>query len=100
MEAREFKKFIEQAAGLPPHQRVGLAEALQRAQQQEQAGALIEATGAPRACPRCCSVRLHRDARTGGLQRYRCLACRRSFNALTGTPLARLRHRGSALAPT
>ncbi|MCD2519710.1 IS1595 family transposase, partial [Massilia sp. G4R7] len=28
-----------------------------------------------------------------GLQRYRCLGCRRSFNALTGTPLARLRKR-------
>ncbi|WBS05274.1 IS1595 family transposase [Pseudoduganella sp. SL102] len=27
------------------------------------------------------------------MQRYRCVACRRSFNALTGTPLARLRLR-------
>ncbi len=28
-----------------------------------------------------------------GLQRYRCCGCGRTFNALTGTPLARLRHR-------
>ena len=98
MEARKFKQFIEQAASLPRHQRAGLAEALQRAQQQEQAGAVIEAMGAPGACPRCRGVRLHRDGRADGLQRYRCLGCRRSFNALTGTPLARLRHRGKWLA--
>ena len=28
------------------------------------------------------------------MQRFRCLGCRRSYNALTGTPLARLRLRG------
>jgi len=28
-----------------------------------------------------------------GLQRYRCVPCGRTFNALTGTPLARLRHK-------
>ena len=28
-----------------------------------------------------------------GLRRYRCKACSKSFNALTGTPLARLRHK-------
>ena len=28
-----------------------------------------------------------------GLRRYRCIACGKSFNALTGTPLARLRHK-------
>jgi len=30
-------------------------------------------------------------ARASGLQRFRCLGCRRSYDALTGTPLARLR---------
>lgn len=50
------------------------------------------ATGSePRACPRCRSPRFKRNGcrRTG--QRYFCHACRRSFNARTGTPLARLR---------
>ena len=31
--------------------------------------------------------------RACGLKRYRCRECRKSFNALTGTPLARLRKR-------
>ena len=98
MEAREFKQFIEQAARLPRRQRADLADALQRGQRQDEAGDLIEAAGAPRTCPHCRCVRLHRDGRADGLQRYRCAGCRRSFNALTGTPLARLRHRGKWLA--
>jgi transposase-like protein len=32
--------------------------------------------------------------RSHGLRRYRCTACGRTFNALTGTALARLRHKG------
>jgi transposase-like protein len=34
-----------------------------------------------------------RQAAPARLQRWRCIACGRSFNALTGTPLARLRKR-------
>ncbi|WBS00856.1 hypothetical protein OU994_21450 [Pseudoduganella sp. SL102] len=51
-----------------------------------------EATGKP-PCPHCECQRSHRCGQASGLQRYRCVACRRSFNALTGTPLARLRLR-------
>ena len=47
----------------------------------------IERTG----CPHCGGRRLQRWGRSAGLPRYRCGDCRRSFNALTGTPLARLR---------
>ena len=55
--------------------------------------ALIEAAAAGRPCPHCACARLHRSGFASGLQRFRCLGCRRSFNALTGTPLARLRKR-------
>ncbi|SDE79973.1 ISXO2-like transposase domain-containing protein [Massilia sp. PDC64] len=53
--------------------------------------ALIEEAAAGRPCPHCGCARKHRCGQASGLQRFRCLACRRSFNALTGTPLARLR---------
>ena len=56
--------------------------------------ALIEAATQGRGCPRCGASRAHRCGHASGLQRFRCLACRRSYNALTGTPLARLRKRG------
>ncbi|SDD43225.1 Transposase [Massilia sp. PDC64] len=53
--------------------------------------AVIERAAAGRPCPHCGSARKHRCGRASGLQRFRCLRCRRSHNALTGTPLARLR---------
>ena len=53
--------------------------------------ALIEQGAIGRGCPRCGGMRVHRCGQASGLQRYRCLECRRSYNALTGTPLARLR---------
>jgi len=55
-------------------------------------GLIAQAAGTP-PCPHCRCVRVHRCGEASGLQRWRCLACRRSFNALTGTPLARLRKR-------
>jgi transposase-like protein len=42
-------------------------------------------------CPHCASHSLQHWGHVSGLPRYRCKDCRRSFNALTGTPLARLR---------
>jgi transposase-like protein/IS1 family transposase len=97
VEPRKFKHFIEQAASLPRRQRAGLADLLNSSLLQEKTAALIEAAS-PRACPRCRSVRLHRHGHAHGLQRYRCVDCARTFNALTGTPLARLRHRSKWLS--
>jgi transposase-like protein len=53
--------------------------------------ALIEAAAKGRPCPHCGCCRVHRCGQASGLQRFRCLGCGRSYNALTGTPLARLR---------
>ena len=60
--------------------------------------AIIEETARGRPCPHCGGARLHRCGHASSLQRYRCLGCRRSHNALTGTPLARLRKREHWLA--
>ena len=66
--------------------------------QGEQCLALIEAAARGRPCPHCGCARVHRCGHANGLQRFRCLGCRRSHNALTGTPLARLRKRAHWLA--
>ena len=42
-------------------------------------------------CPHCGGLEAGRWGQADGMPRYRCKACRRTFNALTGTPLARLR---------
>jgi transposase-like protein len=60
--------------------------------------ALIEQAARGRPCPRCGCARAHRCGQASGLQRFRCLGCRRSYNALTGTPLARLRKKEHWLA--
>ncbi|WUR11821.1 IS1595 family transposase [[Empedobacter] haloabium] len=66
---------------------------LATAMQGDQCFSLIEAAAGRPSCPRCTCRRCHRSGAANGLQRYRCTACGRTFNALTGTPLARLRLR-------
>ncbi|ART48097.1 hypothetical protein CBP33_08130 [Acidovorax carolinensis] len=48
-------------------------------------------------CPHCEATHLQRYGQAHGLQRYRCTACSKTFNALTGTPLAHLRHKAKWL---
>ena len=57
------------------------------------ASRLTESDPAPRECSHCASDRLVRWGAAHGLPRYRCLACKRTFNILTNTPLAHLRNR-------
>jgi transposase-like protein len=54
----------------------------------------IEASfaAAPR-CPHCQSMVIAKWGTANGLKRYRCKACKATFNALTGTPLAQLHKR-------
>ena len=44
-------------------------------------------------CPHCGGSRIAPWGQAHGLRRYRCQSCRRTFNAVTKTPLARLRKR-------
>jgi transposase-like protein len=56
------------------------------------AAGIIEAAAASQLeCPRCQGRQLYRHGEANGLRRFRCRACGRTFNSLTGTPLARLR---------
>ncbi len=44
-------------------------------------------------CPHCRSVEVTHWGAAHGFPRYRCGSCRRTFNVLTKTPLARLRNK-------
>ena len=48
---------------------------------------------ASRGCPHCAGREIIAWGRANGLTRFRCKSCRRTFNALTKTPIARLRKR-------
>nr|WP_229483450.1 IS1595 family transposase [Massilia horti] len=65
----------------------------ERAKQERTAAVIEQAAGARLSCPRCGARKLYRHGRVAGLQRYRCVGCAKTFNSLTGTPLAHLRHK-------
>ncbi|AYM76255.1 ISXO2-like transposase domain protein [Janthinobacterium sp. HH103] len=94
MQPAEWKTFIAQFAVLNRRQRQASTALLRGAGSQNAAVALIESVARQRLhCPACNSSHAHRHGHAHGLQRYRCVPCGRTFNALTGTPLARLRHK-------
>ena len=74
-------------------QRDQLRKRLDEQDGQQQVTAVIESPSSTQArcCPRCQGTTLHRYGKVSGLQRYRCQTCKCTFNALTGTSLARLR---------
>lgn len=53
--------------------------------------------GAQPSCSRCGGDHVVRNGHADGLQRYKRRSCKRTFNALTGMPLARPRQRGKGL---
>lgn len=75
-------------------QRKELMGRLQAVQADEQVHCLVEDRMQTLGmCPRCHGQHVVRNGMAQGLQRYKCRGCGRTFNALTGTPLARLRYR-------
>lgn len=88
MKAAEFRNWLLAIPQLDPEQRQQLEAHLHGPQ-----GILEQALSMPSQCPRCQAEALRPWGTSHGLARYRCGSCRRTCNALTGTPLARLRHR-------
>jgi transposase-like protein len=94
MEAREFQALLGQLAGLSAGQRATLQRALSERPAGETVRDLLESKEADqRQCPHCSSKHVVVWGSAHGLRRYRCRDCRRTFNALTGSGLARLRHK-------
>lgn len=94
MKSEDFKKLVQSLSEMTPHQKQGLANKLRSTRQSEASLSLIEdRLKKQAACPHCSHDKVVRHGMISGLQRYRCKGCRATFNALTGTPLARLRHK-------
>jgi transposase-like protein len=100
MGATDFQPILQALSlrQLTFEEAAALQALLTTALQGGQCFSLIEAAAGRPPCPRCTCARCHRSGAANGLQRYRCTACGRTFNALTGTPLARLRLRDKWLA--
>ena len=94
MKTEEFQVLAAELEKLTPHQRSLLVDRLHRIEHVHAVSTLVESRvlTAP-LCPKCGHDHLARWGLASGLQRYRCASCRATFNALTGTPLARLRYK-------
>ena len=92
VEHRKFGKLLDQLKELTAAQAEKVVAALRRGSDGDAVCQIIEqrVSEAPK-CPRCGAAHIRRYGVEHGLQRYRCVGCGRTFNALTGTPLARLR---------
>ncbi len=98
MKAPKFEKLLGLLALLNQPQRQQVLAALHPAAGLDRIVALIgEIRSKGRCCPDCGCERCHRHGQANDLQRFRCCACGRTFNDLTGTPLACLRHKGKWL---
>ena len=94
MKALGFTQWLAQLSRLTQPQRRQALAALQPAVGLDRIIVLIgQIRASARRCPRCTGTRCCRHGQANGLQRYRCRECGRTFNDLTGTPLARLRMR-------
>ena len=99
MKAPRFKRWFASLPSLNGPQRRQVLDALHPAAGLDHVVALIAQTRAPgRCCPSCGNERCHRHGFANDLQRFRCCVCGRTFNDLSGTPLARLRHKAKWLA--
>ncbi|MEM8513866.1 transposase-like protein [Massilia sp. MP_M2] len=99
MKAPRFKRWFATLPSLNGAQRRQVLDALHPAAGLDQVVALIAQARAPgRCCPSCGNARCNRHGFANDLQRFRCCNCGRTFNDLSGTPLARLRLKTKWLA--
>jgi transposase-like protein len=96
MDAQSFQHLLTRLELLTDKQKSIVQRCLQSKMQHE---ALEDVLPVLRACPHCAAdaTQLASWGRSRGLPRYRCRACLRTCNALSGTPLARLRKKDTWL---
>ena len=90
MKNSTFSQLLQDLKNLTPFQKEQVEELLHQADAIDK---LSIAISTPETCPHCSSTHYQKWGIRSNLQRYHCSSCSKTFNALTGTPLARLRHK-------
>jgi transposase-like protein len=92
MDRDTFLVWLSEMDGLTPEQRGEVSRILDGPSSLESVIAVLEQrVGTERQCPHCETQGAIIRGCSNGLRRYFCRGCGKTFNALTGTPLARLR---------
>ena len=97
MNGAGFGRWLKKVPSLTQRQRAQLLDVLRPAIGFERVCAAISEAKPRPCCPACQAEHPYRHGLDRGIQRYRCRACRKTFNALSGTPLSRLRQRAKWL---
>jgi transposase-like protein len=92
MKATDFSTWFKALQKLNRVQRELVKNTLHLTESKQAVTAILEQTKAS-ACPYCNGHSLYRWGKRSGLQRYRCCDCGHTFNALSDTSLAHLRHK-------
>ena len=101
MRERELTGLMKQLGKLTRRQRKALATELAAMESHAASTEIVEGQIPVRPdCPDCASRQVVKNGSADGLQRFKCRACGKTFNALTGTPLAGLHMRGKWLEHT
>ncbi len=90
MQNKAFHRLLSQLKKLTPTQTKQLQNHIK---QKCSIKTIEEVTGFADNCPHCGSTIFYKWGVRSGIQRYKCIACNKTFNTLTKTPLARLRHK-------
>jgi transposase-like protein len=94
MEKNLFQRMLAQVDELSGKQREILAQILSTQSDAQHVTAVVEnQLESKRECIHCHSENVKKWGVANGLQRFRCYACGRTFNALTGSALATLRRK-------
>lgn len=96
MKASDFQIWLDKLSQLSRGQREQVKQQLGQTAQPSAVLKVLEPSEGP-SCPTCQTPHPYRWGHQAGLQRYRCRSCKHTFTVLTGTPLARLRHKAQWL---
>lgn len=90
MQKKTFQQWVKQVAELSAQQFAVLKAEIEALESRHEVAKTIDEV-APACCPHCQHQNLQKFGIRNQLQRYRCKACKATFNRLTGTALSRLR---------
>ena len=94
MKAKSFKNLLSQLSLLTPRQRHQLLDSAAQTPSLASLDIIESHEKSTREdCPFCQSTAIIRWGKSHELQRYRCKTCRKTFTALTGSPLSKLHYK-------
>ncbi|MCT4615347.1 MAG: IS1595 family transposase [Marinifilaceae bacterium] len=94
MKTNAFNKYLEKVPNLNTLQFRLLMNKIDSRVKKKKISNILETSKSKLICPFCGSKDAIRWGKRNDLQRYKCKNCNKTFNSLTGTPLARLQRRG------